>query len=160
MSFIGIITNPKNKEYMLKRLSNHFHVIFITDKNIEEVKDTKFETIIIDTNMKDIRNLKIVVANTKYIILNSDLVIDFDILENLNLMVISYGFNNKATFSVSSVTENNIIICLQRIIKDIFSEIYEPQEFEMKMDENIDIYAIISVCIILIFYQKIQILVK
>lgn len=160
MSFIGIITNPKNEEYMVKKLSKNFQVIFINDRNIEYIKNIKFETVVIDTNIKDMNNLKIVVSNAKYVILNSDLIIDFDMLENLSLVVISYGFNNKATFTVSSVTESNIIICLQRIIKSIFSVKYEPQEFQVKIDKSIDIYTVICTNIILLFYQKKPILVN
>ena len=38
MSLMGIITNSKNEEYMVKELSDYFpsqNIIFITDKNIE-----------------------------------------------------------------------------------------------------------------------------
>lgn len=154
MSFIGIITNPKNEEYMNKILSENFNIVFINDKNIEHMRNIKFETIVIDTNIKDIQNLKTIVSSAKYIILNSDLVMDFDVLENLNLMVISYGFNNKSTFTVSSVSENHIIICLQRIIKNIFCKKYEPQEYEVEFNEDIDIYAVICVNILLLLYQK------
>ena len=160
MSFIGIITNQKNEEYMKKTLHKKFNIsqiIFITDKNIENMKNIRFETIVIDSLIENIKNLKLIISNSKYIILNSDLVINFDILNSLNLVVISYGFNNKATFTVSSVSESNIIICLQRIINNIYGEKYEPQELEIEIDKNVDIYAIICVQIILMIYQKIPI---
>jgi len=158
MSFIGIITNPKNEEYMTKKLSKNFlkqNIIFITDKNIEYMKNIRFETVMIDIQIKDIKNLKIIVSNAKYVILNEDLEIDLDVLENLNLVVISYGFNSKATFTVSSVSENSIIICLQRIIRNIFYEKYEPQEFEVEIDQNVDTHAVICIYILLLIYQRI-----
>lgn len=157
MSFIGIITNPKNEEYIKKILNKKINIsqtIFITDKNIENIKNIRFETIVIDSVVKDIKNLKFIISNAKCIILNSDLVINLELLDNLNLVVISYGFNNKSTFTVSSVSDSNIIICLQRIICDIFEEVYEPQEFEIEIDENVDVYAVICSGIILIIYQK------
>lgn len=161
MSFIGIITNSKNEEYMTQMLSNNFsnNIIFITNENIEYIKNIRFETVVIDAKIKDIKNLKVIVSNARYVILNSDLEINLDVLEDLSLTIISYGFNNKATLTVSSISENNLIICLQRIIKNIFDEKYEPQEFEVKIHENVDIYAVICVHILLLIYQKIQILV-
>ena len=160
MSFIGIITNQKNEEYIKKMLYKKINIskiIFITDKNIENIKNIRFETIVIDSLIMNIKNLKFIISNAKYIILNSDLVINLDLLDNLNLVVISYGFNNKSTFTVSSVSDSNIIICLQRIIYNIFKERYEPQEFEIENDRNVDIYTIISTQIILIIYKKIPI---
>ena len=79
---------------------------------------------------------------------------------DLNLVVISYGFQSKATFTVSSVSERNIIICLQRIIKSVTGKKYEPQEFEVENQQNIDIHVIICLEIILLIYEKIQILVN
>lgn len=157
MHFIGIATNLKNQEYIKKMLYKYFSmqsVIFITDKNIKNIKNVRFETIVIDSKIKDIQTLKEIASNSKYIILNSDLRANTQALENLNLLIISYGFNNKATFTVSSACENNIIICLQRIIENIFEVKYEPQEFEIKMVENVEIYVVISIYILLILYQK------
>lgn len=159
MSFIGIITNPKNEEYVKEKLYEKFsaeQIIFITDKNIANIKNIRFETIVIDVAIKDIKNLKTLVSNAKYIILNSDLVTNLEILENLNLIVISYGFNNKATFTVSSVSESEIIICLQRMIENIFGVKFEPQELEIKMHEKAEIYAIICIKILLILYHKVR----
>lgn len=157
MSFIGVITNSKNEEYMMKVLSKDFlaqNIIFITNKNIENVRNIKFEIVVIDSKIADMTNLKLIVSNARYVILNSDLNSNIKILENLNLIVVSYGFNQKATFSISSVSENNIIICLQRIIKNIFEEKYEPQEFEVKIEKNVDIHAIICTEIIQLIYKK------
>ena len=157
MPFIGIVTNLKNEQYMKKMLSMDFpieNIIFITNKNIENIKNIRFETVVIDSKIEDLKNLKLIVSNAKYIILNADLNIDLKLLEDLNLVIITYGFNNKATFSVSSVSEINIIICLQRIINNIFEEKYEPQEFEINADQNIDIHAILCTKIILIIYKK------
>ena len=129
MSLMGIITNSKNEEYMVKELSDYFpfqNIIFITDKNIENVRNIKFEILAIDCNIKNIDILKLIISNAKFIILNADLTINIGMLENLDLTIITYGFNNKATLTVSSVAENNIIICLQRIIKNIFEQKKTP----------------------------------
>lgn len=162
MFFIGIITNSKNEEYITNMLSKDFsseQIIFINDKNVNNMKNIRFETIVIDSKLKHINDLKQIVSNAKNIILNTDIKIDLEVLENLNLMIITYGFNAKATFTLSSVSENTIIICLQRIIKNIKNnKKYEPQEFEVKFMKNIEINAIVLSYIILLIYDKIKIL--
>lgn len=163
MSFIGIITNVKNEAYMSRVLANIFEkeqIIFITDKSIGNMKNIRFETIVIDAGLEHIEDLKGILLNTKYVILNEDIELREEVLKDLNLVVISYGFQSKATFTVSSVSERNIIICLQRIIKSVTGKKYEPQEFEVKNQQNIDIHVIICLEIILLIYEKIQILVN
>lgn len=162
MPFIAIITNTKNEIYILKQLQHIFnkeHIIFITDKNIDNMKNIHFETIVIDKKLKDMDKLRHILINARYVILNADITISEKVIENLKLMVISYGFQNKATFTISSVLEDNIIICLQRIMENIKKIIYEPQEIQIENEENIELNAIICVQIIKMIYNKIQILV-
>ncbi len=157
MAFIGIITNEKNILTMTKFLKNTFDmkdIIFISNNNVEKFKTMKFETVVVDKEIKNINQLKSIISNSKYLILNADIKIDSAILEDMNLMVITYGFQNKATFTVSSVSENNIIICLQRIMKTAQNGKYEPQEIDIKIEQNLDIHAIICINILTMFYQK------
>ena len=157
MFFVGIITNQKNETYIKNELVRKMpleNIIFINDKNISNVKNIKFETIIIDAKIKNKFELRKILSNAKYIILNSDIELDINILNDLNLVVITYGFNNKSTFSVSSITENSIIICLQRIIFGKNEKKYEPQEYEVKLQKNVDKYAIIAMSIFNIIYGK------
>lgn len=157
MFFVGIITNQKNETYLKNELVRKMpleNIIFINDKNISNVKNIKFETIIIDAKIKNKFELRKILSNAKYIILNSDIELDINILNDLNLVVITYGFNNKSTFSVSSITENSMIICLQRIIFGKNEKKYEPQEYEVKLQKNVDKYAIIAMSIFNIIYGK------
>ena len=157
MFFVGIITNQKNETYIKNELVRKMpleNIIFINDKNISNVKNIKFETIIIDAKIKNKFELRKILSNAKYIILNSDIELDINILNDLNLVVITYGFNNKSTFSVSSITENSMIICLQRIIFGKNEKKYEPQEYEVKLQKNVDKYAIIAKSIFNISYGK------
>ena len=142
---------------MTKFLKNTFDmkdIIFISNNNVEKFKTMKFETVVVDKEIKNINQLKSIISNSKYLILNADIKIDSAILEDMNLMVITYGFQNKATFTVSSVSENNIIICLQRIMKTAQNSKYEPQEIDIKIEQNLDIHAIICINILTMFYQK------
>ena len=157
MFFIGVITNQKNELYIKNELSKILpanNVIFITEKNIPNVKNIKFETIIIDTKINNIIELRKILSNSKYIILNSDIKLNLEAIENLNLIVITYGFNNKSTFTVSSIEDNNIIICLQRVIFNKNGKKIEPQEYDLNYKENVDKYAVIAMKITEILYNK------
>ena len=159
MFFVGIITNQKNEAYIKKELLKigiEKNVIFINEKNITNVKNVKFETLIIDDKVENKTQLRKIIEGAKYIILNSDIPIDLELMDNLNLTVITYGFNNKATFTVSSIEENNIIICLQRIIYNKNNEVVEPQEFKLEVPENVEKHIAIFVYIINILYSKIK----
>ena len=157
MSFIGIVTNSKNEESMVKKIFKLFpadNIIFITSKNIDNIRNIQFETVVINGNIKDDVKLKNIITKSKYVILNTDVELEKEFWKDLNLTIISYGFNNKATFTISSVSENNIIICLQRTIKNIFDEKIEPQEFEEKNDTNVDINVILYEKIVQLIYSK------
>lgn len=157
MAFIAIITNEKNILNMTKFLKKTFDmkdIIFISNNNIEKFQNMKFETVVVDKEIKNVNQLKSIISNSRYLILNADIKIDSAILEDMNLMVITYGFQNKATFTVSSVSENNIIICLQRIMKTAQNGKYEPQEIDIKIEQNLDIHTIICMNILTMLYQK------
>lgn len=159
MSFIGIVTNSKNEESMVKKIFKLFpadNIIFITSKNIDNIRNIQFETVVINGNIKDDVKLKNIITKSKYVVLNTDVELEKEFWKDLNLTIISYGFNNKATFTISSVSENNIIICLQRTIKNILDEKIEPQEFEEENDTNVDINVILYEKIVQLIYSKNQ----
>ena len=150
MPFIGVITNQKNEHYVRENLKGIFkddNIIFINEKNILNIKNIFFETILVDSQIKNDVQLNKIIVKSKYLILNNDL--QFSKKEN----AITYGFNNKSTFTVSSIDEKNIIICLQTSILDIDNEEIEPQEFKMDNDENVDKYAIIGTEIVKVLYD-------
>lgn len=147
MFFIGIITNQKNELYVRKELKN-LNIIFINDKNITNMRNIKFDAMVIDSKLNNKQDMRKILTNTKYLILNADIEFDLELIENLSLTIITYGFNSKSTFTVSSITENNIIICLQRIIFKANGEKIEPEEYQLKYVENIEKYAIIFTAII------------
>lgn len=142
MFFIGIITNQKNERYVKNEL-NQENILFINDKTISNMKNIKFDAIVIDSKINNRNNLRKILSNTKYVILNSDIEIDLEVIKGLDITIITYGFNSKSTFTVSSLTENNIIICLQRIIFKPNGKKVEPGEYRLKLDENTEKYAII-----------------
>lgn len=157
MFFIGIITNPKNENYIKTKLSKILpeeNIIFINDRNILNIKNIKFDTIVIDSKINNKVELRKILSNTRYVILNSDIEMNLNAINDLNLIAITYGFNNKATFTVSSITENIIIICLQRVIFDRKDLAIEPQEFELNVDKDTEKYAIIASEILNVLYSR------
>ena len=141
MFFIGIITNQKNEAYIkreLLKIGIEKSVIFINERNIANIKNVKFETLVIDNKVENKLEFRKIIESSKYIVLNSDITMDLELMDNLNLTVITFGFNNKATFTVSSIEENNIIICLQRIIYNKDEEKIEPQEYKLEVPENVE----------------------
>ena len=51
-----------------------------------------------------------------------------------------------------------MIVCLQRNIKNVYQELIEPNEFNIKFDENIDnnVYNCLAYFSILLLYNTIQ----
>lgn len=151
MAFIGIITSKKN-ESVLKRVVNKSienntkrqSIIIINEKNIENIKNVKFDIIIINEESEIIGKkpeiVKMMVKKTRYLILNTDIYSNLLIIKNLELTVITFGLNLKATVLASSLQKNNICISIQRQIKNFSGHTIEPNEKTIKTD-NIDIYS-------------------
>ena len=132
MFFIGIISEEKNEKYikeMLKHNINNSNVIFINEKNIDNIKNVKFKIIVLNKELIN-KNLESILLNAEYLILNSD--INVKLVENLNLKVITYGFNSKATVTASSITEEEMLVCIQRNIVDMYNNKFEPQEINIE----------------------------
>ena len=120
MSFMGIITNPKNENYIkkfLKKYINREYVIFINEKNIENMRNIKFETILLGRKFEENEILNEIIRKFKYLILNSDLKVYDNKLDNLNIQIITYGFNQKDTITMS-------LIHIQMCIRDKYNVQY------------------------------------
>ena len=155
MPFIGIIADEKKEKIIRRELVHELKlkeslVLDINEKNIENIKNVKFETIIIDRKFKNIEKLKKILAEAIYVVINTDIIKNLNILENLELTVITYGFNSKATITASSVTEESSLICLQRTIENIHSQKIEMQEIKIEDINDINLSMII-VAIMLIY---------
>ena len=154
MFFIGIISEEKNEKYikeMLKHNINNSNVIFINEKNIDNIKNVKFKIIVLNKELIN-KNLEGILLNAEYLILNSD--INVKLVENLNLKVITYGFNSKATVTASSITEEEMLVCIQRNIVDMYNNKFEPQEINIEKNELLDIYDNMYIMCIKILYKK------
>ncbi len=143
MPLIGIIAKKRDIQAIKKELQeSNIKVIEITKKAIENVKNVSFEEIIIleDINLKleEYKYMKEIITKSKYLILNGD--IKIKILEEIKVQkpikVITFGFNSKATITISSIKEEKIIVCLQRDIEKVDGNIIETQEKEIKIGKE------------------------
>lgn len=155
MFFIGIVSEEKNEKHIkdiLKQKIENENVVFINEKNIENIKNIKFKIIVLNKGI-DNKNIKNILLNAEYLILNSDINVKIDLIENLDLKVITYGFNSKSTVTASSVTEE-MLICVQRNIINIKGKKIEPQEINIEKDIMLDNYDNMYIMCLAIIYGK------
>ena len=162
MAFIGIIADEANENWMKKKLKDQLQVsessiLFIKEKSIENIKNIKFETVLLAREFKNLEVFKKLLEGTKYLVVNSDIANNLNILDNLELTVITYGFNSKATITASSVTEDTMLLCVQRNIQDIKHRTIEAQEIsvDIEADSEKQVSYRMGVETILLLYGKI-----
>ena len=156
MFFIGIVSEEKNEKHIkdiLKQKIENENVVFINEKNIENIKNIKFKIIVLNKGI-DNKNIKNILLNAEYLIINSDINVKIDLIENLDLKVITYGFNSKSTVTASSVTEEEMLICVQRNIINIKGKKIEPQEINIEKDIMLDNYDNMYIMCLATIYGK------
>ena len=165
MSFIGIISDNKTFENIKNKLTENIknyklNMINITMKSIDNIKNVKFETIIIESELEKYKEYAQTITNfckeAKYVIINTDLNKEINYFKNINNNIITYGLNHKAIVTISSVTKSDILICLQKNIKNINEQIIEMQEKRVIKKEscNLKIYEILVIYIIIELYNQ------
>ena len=163
MTFIGIISEYNTfesiKEILRKNLIKDTKLIHINKKSIENIKNIKFETIIIDVSLNEYINelctIKRMCDNSKYVVINTYINTDFGIY-NFKSTLITYGLNRKATITISSITESSILIYLQRNIKNANGKIVEigEERIRVREEEKIKIYEVLIIYTIFLIKQR------
>ena len=79
------------------------------------------------------------------------------LLKNIRTNIITYGFNAKATITISSIKDENMLLCIQRSIKQINEKMIDEQEFNIKIEKNNvnKFYNILIIFTILAIYGEI-----
>lgn len=166
MSFIGVICDTKNENYIKQTLIQNLKnktVIILKEDNVENFKNIKFETIVIMSNEKTtILNesklneknvIKRIIDSAKYLVVNADEEINLNLLQETNGKVITYGFNSKSTVTASSVKEDGILLCVQRNIENLEGENIELQEFNInKTISKIPTNIVMGLATVLLLY--------
>lgn len=167
MAFIGIIADSKNEIQIKRILDNKLNtpnkehtIIVINDKNIENIRNIRFETILVIT-LEELKgkenNINELFENTKYLVINSDMESsNLELINNMKLNVITFGFNQKATITASSV-EETFMLCIQRRLIDVHKNTLEPQEVEVKVISkklSNSTHNVMAIASILLIYGK------
>lgn len=166
MAFIGIIADSKYEMQIKRVLENRLNaqnkehtIIAINDKSINNIKNIRFETILVmDLNKvkASIESLNELLKNAKYLVINADMESSLEIINSKELNIITFGFNSKSTIIASSV-EEIFIISVQRKIIDINKKTIEPQEIEVKIQEKKlanNSHNLMAIATILLIYGK------
>ncbi len=130
MLSVGLISKSKNIDF-IKELNNSHIIKAFNIKNKEELLNQKFEILVVEDMAIDKENIKKAINKTEYLIIQ-DNINDLELNLDKEINIITFGFNHKSTVTVSSVTEENIVICTQRIIKSINHKLIQPQEIIIK----------------------------
>jgi len=157
MSLIGILTEHKNEVFLKKQLEkeNWEDIFFLNEKTIGNMRNIKFETFLVGKRIESKQDIvRSIAQNAKYFVLNCDIKENLSLLENLDLMLITYGYNSKATITASSVEESKMMICLQRNIINVYKEKIEPQEFQIEVTEDMKEEAAMELTILHLLYAK------
>ena len=141
MSIIGIITSHRQTNQIKKEIEKEnikVEAVCINSESIKNVKNIKFEILIIQENIEqqDEKHIVEILKNTKYLLLNTDIIINENIFKDINIQILSYGLKQKATITPSSIEQNKIIISIQRAFKDLEGNIIEQQEIPVNLIKN------------------------
>lgn len=156
MTFIGIISDSKSFERMKEKVKQldieTIKLIHINKKSIGNIRNIKFQSVIINSDLEEYQNekklIQTICKNANYIVVNTD--INLKIGDKKSPKIITYGLNRKANVTISSITEANILIYLQKNIKIPGKEEVEIAEKRIKREENskMKIYEILILYII------------
>ena len=163
MSFVGIISDNKFFEIIKEKIrekdyDKKINIIHVNTKSIDNIKNIKFEMIIINNEIEKIdgykSNLEKICSNSEYLLINTDINKTFDILKGKKINIITYGLNHKSTVTISSISETDILIYLQRNIKNRDDKLLDVEEKRvgLKGKNRCKVYEVIVIYIILTIY--------
>ena len=156
MPFIEIITDAKSQTQLNKIIEkdivNNCEVMYIREKNIENIKNIKLENIVLNQVIENKELMNKIILNAKNVILNIDL--NEKILEYNNIKTISFGYNSKSDITVSSVEEDEKLICIQNTIESIYGRKIEPQEIKVNVKADVNIYNIMIIIALSALYAR------
>lgn len=165
MSFIGIIANKKCFENIRKKIAEEskeetINLIPINLRSIENIKNIKFETIVIEDSIEKLKKQEEILAklleNTQYLIINTDKNKEMETLRKKGDKI-TYGLNQKATVTVSSISDTDILIYWQKGLKNKEGNDIEIEERRIKKkqkESNLKTYEILIIYTLFQLYQK------
>ena len=163
MSFIGVVAGRKNFENIKKRITEEIEdqtisFIQINLRSIQNIKNIKFEIVIVEDSLNKFKNnneiLQTIFKNSQYLMINTDKNLEADIEKIPNS--ITYGLNQKAMVTVSSISDTDILVYWQKNIKDKEGNKIEIEERRIKKEEKymLNTYEILIIYTIFKLYNK------
>ena len=153
MPFIEIITDIKSQTQLNKSIKkeqvNNCEILYIKERNIDNIKNIKLETLVLNRKIEDISKIQKIIDNAKNVIIN----FDFNQIEKKDNFI-SYGYNSKCDITISSVNDDDTLICIQKEITSIFGRKIEPQEVKVKTKPDINIYNIMIIIALNVLYAR------
>lgn len=164
MSFIGVVANRKcfeniKREITEKVKKEDINFIQINLRSIENVKNVKFETIIVEDNLEKFKKNKEILEklckNTQYLMINTDRNSEQEEIMKIPNKI-TYGLNRKATVTISSISEIDVLIYWQKDLKNREGQKIEIEERRIKKREKkqLKTYEILIIYTILKIYDK------
>ena len=145
MPFIGVIATESDANFIKNEIIKNaehtkFEIININKKSIENIKNIRFETVVINDDLTEFLNnskyLEDIIRNSKFLVINSDVVKNLDVLVNNKINIITYGLNQKAMVTMSSIKSENILICVQNKFENSTRQMIEEQEVNVEISKN------------------------
>ena len=157
MSLVGILTERNNENYISQELKKknfkQEQIFFLREHTIKNLRNIKFETIVIGKRINQNKQvIREIIQNAKYVVFNADITENLNLLEDLSFNLITYGFNNEATVTTSSVEEGKIMVCVQRTIENSKEQKIELQEITRDLPNNLNAYAVMELVILELLY--------
>lgn len=155
MPFIEIITDSKSQNQLnkviTKQMVNNCELLYIKEKNIENIKNIKLETLVLNRKIENIELINKIAGNAKNIIFNLDLNKE---ITNAESKKISFGYNSKSDITISSVKDDEIMICIQNTIESIYGKKVEQQEVKVDIKSDVNVYNIMIIIALTALYAK------
>jgi len=152
MPLVGIVAKKKDVQIIKKEFSKkNIEVIEITKEGIKNIRNIKFDEIIFLQNInlteEEYKYMNEIVSRVKYLIFNGD--INIEISKKMEAeRIMTFGFNSKSTITISSVSDESIIVYIQKDIERVDGRILERQEKKLVNEFNKKIYNNLAVFII------------
>ncbi len=153
MPFIEIITDTKSQMQLNKSIKkeqvNNCEILYIKEKNIDNIKNIKLETLVLNREIENMSRIQKIMDNAKNVIINLDL----NQIEKKDNFI-SYGYNSKCDITISSINDDDVLIYIQKEITSIFGRKIEPQEIKVKAKPDINIYNIMIIIALNVLYAR------
>ena len=164
MPFIGVIAKESDNNFIKKEIlknteKSKLEILNINKNSIENIKNIYFDAVIINEKLTDFlkcsKYLEDIIKKAKYLVINLDFIENTDFIKMYNnkinivnkkqreneskiqdKQIITYGLNQKAIITMSSIKPENILICVQNKYKNYYGKIVEEQEVNVEITKN------------------------